>query len=1618
MGAVLTEKPLIVHTTPGRVRIHVEGWSGQGEHILEAQLRQFPGVHSVRASALTGNVLVQFDPQTIDEAALLEHLQRIDLAGVLEQPSRPATPHAATEKRGKTVRARITVRGLDRDPHLAKRVITHLEQRPGVRAHTNPLTGRVLVEFAEHEADLDDILAEIADMELPDLSGEDRPVYPLDPGPLLQGAMRSLGSAFGIAFLATRRLTKAEQSLPTARTAAHLAGIIGIFQGLPPVRYGLRRLLGRTTADLLFNVPAIITLTLSNSALGLALTGAEALSLSTEVRARQTAWRRHEERIAALPHAQPDATLHLEGGERLPLTAEVLEGYGTAGGRDSMPLPLAPGSLIPSGVRVYGGPFTLKIQSGVSFEAFQPQSRPAPLKPDIYELYQRVQAPIGLGFAVLAALLTRSFSSTLAALLLVNPRTAAIGIDSADLAANARVLRTGVTIVGTRPQRVLRRPDLLLFDGAQLLTDRLELVNVLSLTADMNANEALARAAGVASAANSPWGGIFRTTRTVTATGGSFDGKVAVAFENEVRYSLGPLDDWSITPEAARLRQRGNYLLVLSCHHGEEKQSLALLALRPHLMPGLSTLVATCQRHGIEAAFLASGDQLALHEIAHRAQIPFIEQDDALAVIASQQQEGAFVAFVSDSARAAAAFAACDLAIGLTDNRSRFPARADLLAPDFAALTAIVEAGIRREAVARDAVCLSVASNIAGIAWGLRGLPGVEIASRTVYVTALGALADSWLRLRGGVRATSTLTRLVDPHPERWGRRAIPDILRVLRTTEQGLSTDQARARWQKAPILQQQSLLGKALLDQLRSPLIGILAGGAALSFWLGSTGDVVIIAATISANALIGVWQEYKANRVAETLRRIGSSQARVLRDQHIVTLHASELVPGDILFLSSGESVAADARVIESVGLEIDEAALTGESLPVAKYANQGTETSRVVLEGSDVTAGNGRAVVFAVGDQTRMGALRRALLEDGEQQSPLSQRLSRILGFFLPISALGGATVILAGLGWGKTLNRLLATGATIALAGVPEGLPLLARVGEAGVARRLADHHALVRRLSSIEALGRVDTVCTDKTGTMTQGRLQLHIVANLDQETTLDGHTLPESLRDVLLAAALASPHPDAQDVRAHPTDVAVIQGAISAGLDGEIRQRHVEELSFDPVRSFHATVAQGRLVLKGAPEVVLPNCQTVLRAGVRVPIDDETRVVLLERAQQLAGRGLRVLMAAEGPEDTSLHHPRGLTALGFVGINDPLRETVQKAVLRCHQAGVHVIMITGDHPTTAHAIAQEAGLLQDEKQVINATEIADLQNGELDRRLQGVTVVARATPLDKLRIIESLRRQGHVVAMTGDGVNDAPALRLADVGVAMGRTGTEVARQTADVVIADDDFSTLVEGFVEGRSFWRNLRRALGLLLGGNLGELGLVVGASLLGLEMPLTVSQILAVNAITDILPALAVILQQPEHRNLGSLQREGVSALDAPLRNEVLRRGVATTLPSLAAYLIALRSGSLAQARSVAFTSIVSTQLAQTLLAGQSEGHLTRPVLTAVGGSFGLVLAAFSIPTTRNLLQLAVLPPFAWSLIGGASLAAVLLNYGLSDKAKWVAALSDDHRHRVAGDSDIG
>ena len=1599
MSAVAAEELRLIHAVSGRIRVHLPWWSGHGQRPLEAQIRKLPGVQRVQANPLTGNMVLVYDPVITNQQTLLAALRSLESgypASTPENSDEPAsaeapalsspTPHVLHDRQGHLRRARIAVRGLDRDPHLARRVVDHLERHPGVRVHASQLTGRVLVEFTEHTIEIEDLLAELSTLELPDLPEEDKPAHPLDSGPLFQSSSRTIGASLGLGVLAARHAFGIQEApIPGWSTTS---AIIGILQGLPFVRNGLRRLLGRDVADVVLSVPGILSLTLSGSPLGLALTAAESVRLLTEVLPRRAAWRQHEQLTQHAPSTKPGAAIRLEAGEQTPRAARVLEGTGIAIGYDGLPVAAAPGELLPAGARVYGGPFVLELHAG---DAYTPEERPAPVAKSLYDHYTRALGPISLAYAAFTGLTTRSFSRALTALLLVNPRPALIGLDGADLGASARVLRAGVTVVGTRPERTIRKPALLLIDGPRVLCDGFEIISVLPLTDAFDSAELLSSAAGIAAAVGSPWGGVFPAAGRASATDGTFDGRTATALIGGVPYTLGPAQADDLLPATVRLRHQGDYMLVL--RSARAMGPLGLIALRPRLAPGVAELVQTCRAHGVELEVLAVGNPMTAQSISHRTQIPLASYDDTVEAIRARQRDGALVAFLSDNARGAAAFAACDLGIALTAGRNHFPARADLLAPDLGAVAAIIQAGAAREVTVRDSVVFSALSNVAGAVWGFQGGAALETAAYGIYAASLAALADGWLRLRGGERPPSLAARVIEARPERWGRRSVTSTLQALQATERGLTSAQAAERHRSAPSLVSGPTLWSEILAQLRSPLTGMLAIGAGLSLMLGSVADVGLIGATIAANVAIGAWQAHKAGQVAAALERLGTPTARVLRDGQEVTISASELVPGDMLLLATGDRVAADARLIAATGLEVDEAALTGESLPVAKVVNGTIASSHILLEGSDVTSGSGHAVVVAVGHQTLMGATAAALALDETKDSPLGIRLGRLLRQTLPIAAVGGGIVFASGFLRTRQLVPQIAVGASIAMAAVPEGLPLLASMGEAAVARRLASRQAVVRRLSAVEALGRVDVACTDKTGTLTEGRLTLRLVASMDEEAERDG-ALSAPLRHLLLTAGLASPHPDAPDAAAHPTDVAVKQGAQAAGMGEAIRAERAAESPFDPARSFHAALTQGRLCVKGAPEALAARCSHVLTRGKKRRLDEVGRATLLSAGQRLAERGLRVLLVAEGVAETPVDNPQGLVALGFVGISDPLRPTVREAIRRCHEAGVRVVMITGDHPATARSIAHEAGLLDTEEEILTATELAELQNGELDQRLEHARVIARATPLDKVRIVESLQRQGHVVAMTGDGVNDAPALRLADVGVAMGSGGTEVARQTADVVLADDDFSTLVEALVEGRSFWRNIRRSLGLLLGGNLGEVGVMVGASLLGLAAPLSARQILAVNLVTDVFPGLAVALQQPEHRHLATLAREGTTALDTSLRNDVLRRSAATAGPALAAYLVALGASSLPQARTVAFASVVANQLAQTIDAGLVEGSLTPAVLGAVGGSAGLLAAAVTIPSLRTFLGLAMPSPLGWALIGAGTLLAPLLSRLLS------------------------
>jgi magnesium-transporting ATPase (P-type) len=518
-------------------------------------------------------------------------------------------------------------------------------------------------------------------------------------------------------------------------------------------------------------------------------------------------------------------------------------------------------------------------------------------------------------------------------------------------------------------------------------------------------------------------------------------------------------------------------------------------------------------------------------------------------------------------------------------------------------------------------------------------------------------------------------------------------------------------------------------------------------------------------------------------------------------------------------------------------------------------------------------------------------------------------------------------------------------------------------------------------LAAVESLGRVDVVCVDKTGTLTENRLRLQLVVAPSGERG-EPEALPESLRPVLRCAALASPPPGSPT---QGTDAAVVEGARLADLDGGLQEQRTHEIPFDPARGFRGALVDGKACVKGSPEELVWRCTRVRRRGRDKELGDDGRNELLDLAHELAEDGLRVLMVAEGSAATSLADPENLVALGFLGIRDTVRTSASQAIRDCREAGIRPIMLTGDHPATASAIGREIGLL-DGGRVLTGLEIEQLSGEELAIALDGACAVARITPLQKLTIVEALQRRGHVVAMTGDGVNDAPALRLADVGVAMGPSGTEVARQAADLVLADDDLRVFVDALIEGRTFWANLRVAIAMLLGGNLGEVAFIATLASAGFATPLTARQVLAVNLVSDVLPAISLVVQPPKRRDLAQLAREGDARLGPQLRREIFTRAAATATPALAAYLLARTFLGARRAQSVGFASIVLTQLTQTLDAGREDGRTSLATTAAAGGSAALLTAALHARRAQAFLGLTAPGLLGWTLIVAAGLAA--------------------------------
>ena len=794
-----------------------------------------------------------------------------------------------------------------------------------------------------------------------------------------------------------------------------------------------------------------------------------------------------------------------------------------------------------------------------------------------------------------------------------------------------------------------------------------------------------------------------------------------------------------------------------------------------------------------------------------------------------------------------------------------------------------------------------------------------------------------------------------------------------------------------------------RMLAAQFADVMVLVLLGAAAIAAVLGEPEDLAAILAIVALNAILGFVQEYRAERAMAALRAMAAPTALVRRDGVTTSVAASELVPGDIVLLEAGNLVPADVRLLEVAAFEIDESALTGESMPVAKFtaiidadddeAVPLGDRRNVAYKGTTVTSGRAVAVVAATGMRTQLGRIAGLLASEEESRTPLQQRLAR-LGRGLAVAALALCAVVFGlGLLRGEAPLLMLMTALSLAVAAVPEALPAVVTVSLALGARRMARQHALIRRLPAVETLGSVTYICSDKTGTLTENRMHVESLRAASGESVrMEPGSPMWPASALLLLEALAVSNDvtigAAGQLGGDPTEVALCSAAAAAGLHKPIvsaRQPRVAELPFSSERARMTTVharAGGVIAFtKGAPERVLPACTTRLGTDGVAALDRDATIVEVHR---MAASGLRVLAVAcrelpALPADlTAVEESQ--TLLGLVGLIDPPRAEARDAIATCQAAGIRVVMITGDHPATALAIARALGLAGDGDRAVSGVDLARMSDEELAAIVEELRVYARVTPEDKLRIVKALQARGQFVAMTGDGVNDSIALRRAEIGIAMGRAGTDVAREAAHMVLLDDNFATIVGAVREGRRIYDNLRKFVRFVLTGNSGEIWALFLAPLVGLPVPLLPIHILWVNLVTDGLPGLALAAEPAERGVMQRPPRPPPESMFARgLWQHVLWVGFLLGGVTLGVQAWAHHTGH-AHWQSMAFTVLTLGQMALVLAIRSDRESLftlgvrtNLPLFGAVLLTFALQMATLYVPALQRVFRTEPLSP---------------------------------------------
>ena len=861
---------------------------------------------------------------------------------------------------------------------------------------------------------------------------------------------------------------------------------------------------------------------------------------------------------------------------------------------------------------------------------------------------------------------------------------------------------------------------------------------------------------------------------------------------------------------------------------------------------------------------------------------------------------------------------------------------------------------------------------------------------------------------------------------------------------EAGLSQNKIKQSRQKYGMnrLQQAKQRGASeiLIDQFKSPIIGLLAGAAVLSFILQDWVEGIAIIVAILVNTIIGFVTELQATRSMEALQQLSHTTTKVRRDRSLQEIPSEELVPGDIVILDSGDMIAADLRIIEANSLNVNESSLTGESVPVTKKTQAIdadialADRHNMLYKGTAITQGSGEAVVVATGMKTELGRISE-LTSQGthSEQTPLEKRLDQLGKRLIQLTLLIVVFVAISGIIGGRDLILMIQTAIALAVGAVPEGLPIVATVALARGMWRMAKRQALINRLSAVETLGATGVICTDKTGTLTENQMTASCIITASEEIEIEGEGLEvkghfrqdkqtvKPLDNQLLKTALeigvlcnnAALQPkDSNESRVvgDPMEVALLVAGAKANLSREELLKslpEVKEDAFDPdlkmMATWHQTEDQYRVAVKGAPESVLEYSTQILTPDGIKSIDQSLRNSWQKRSEQLASEGLRILgLAQKIASNEQVSAYEDLVFVGLVGLLDPPRQDVCDAIEECQKAGIRVIMVTGDQPMTACNIGKAVGLTCEEtvdvvqgKELISIEKLSDSQR----QRLLNTSIFARVSPEQKLNLIALHQSNNAVVAMTGDGVNDAPALKKADIGVAMGQRGTQVAQEAADMVLQDDAFSTIVEAVEQGRAIFDNIRKFTIYLLSGNVGEILAVGIMAFLNAPLPLLPLQILYINFVNDAFPALALGVGEGSPKIMNRPPRNAQeSVLTRRHWIEILGYGVVIMGVILGAFLWAWQGLGMSEteAVTVSFMTLGFTRLWHVFNMRNRGSGLFHNEITQnpyVWGALilcsGLLLLALYLPGLSNVLETAKPTLIGWLLIMGMSFVPLII-----------------------------